>query len=538
MVASLPPGPALAAAALLAATVAGAVAPGPAAADNPLSAIDWLTRTVDQPPTGGDGHGAPPPAGPVPEPRGAVPGLTLETITVTPLDAPTVDALGLLPAERAGLPRDLWGPTPSADLAARLAQLSPDTLPALQQLTLRLLLAELDPPGDAEGRGALFLARLDRLVAFGALDQALSLIEAAAPAEDPALFARWFDLALLAGDVAPACTALRGAPALAAGHPLEIAARAYCLARGGDWEEAEALLATPEAAHVPEAERTALKRFLDPEADHAPPPPPGTGRAPASPLLWHLLDTLGEAPPTATLPLAFAHADLGPTAGWKARIEAAERLTRAGVMTPNRLLGLYTERAPAASGGVWERVRVIQQLEAALLAENTERLADILPPAWAQMVEAELEVAFADLYAERLLRLELSDEAAALAYRAGLLTDAAAEVAARPGPAPRRAAFAATIAAGQLAPDSPRPSGAMAEAIALGLAEQPDPVLAARLADLGRGQALLEALALLQSGGSEDARAVAEALALLRAAGQEEVARRTAVQILLLDRRG
>ena len=502
----------------------------PAAAQSPLSAIDWLSRNLDQPPVAA----APADPEPAEESRGATSALTSDTITVTPLDAPTVDALGLLPAERAGLPRDLWGAAPSAGLAERLARLTPDTLPALQQLTLRLLLAELDPPGDAEGRGALFLARIDRLAAYGALDQALSLVEAAGPADSPALFARWFDLALLAGDVAPACTALRSAPDLAAEHPLAPAARVYCLARGSAWDEADRLFAEVEAG-LPEAERSALARFLDPEADHAPPPELPGGRAPPSALLWHLLDTLGEAPPTATLPLAFAHADLGPTAGWKARLEAAERLTRAGALTPNRLLGLYTERAPAASGGVWERVRVVQQLEAALLAEDGARIADVLPPAWARMVEAELEVAFAELYAERLLRLDLPAEAAALAFRAGLLTAAAPEIAQR-GPATGRDGFAATIAADRLTADSPHPSGAMAEAIALGLTAPPGS--APRQADLSRGERLLEALTLLQAGGSEDARAVAEALALLRTAGQPKVARAVAVQILLLDRRG
>jgi len=526
-----------------------ALAAPPAPAQSPLSAIDWLSRSVEEasppraqppatphPPPGGDPDAS---AGVLPPPLSRGPrALVPEAITVTPLDAPTVDAVGLLPADRLGLPRDLWGPAPSAELARGMARLTPDMAPALQRLTLALLLAELAPPGDAEGRGALFLARLDRLIAFGALDQALALVEAAGPDQSPALFARWFDAALLAGDPAPACAALRARPELAAEHPLAPAARIYCLARGGEWEAAETLLETPEAGSLPEAERSALARFLDPDADHQPAPALPTARAEPSALLWHLLDALGEAPPTATLPLAFAHADLGPSAGWKARIEAAERLTRAGALTPNRLLGLYTERAPAASGGVWERVRSIQQIEAALLAQDPERMADILPRAWAHMVEAELETAFADIYAERLLRLELPPEAAGMAWRAGLLTDAAAEVAPRRAPASTRDAFLAAIATGRLAPDTPRPSGAMPEAIALALTAAETPRSAARLADSGRGWGLLEALAILQGSGAEDPRAVAEGLELLRAAGQDEVARRAALQILLLDRRG
>ena len=67
-----------------------------------------------------------------------------------------------------------------------------------------------------------------------------------------------------------------------------------------------------------------------------------------------------------TLPLAFAHAELRDTAGWKSQIESAERLARAGVIAPNVLLGLYTERLPAASGGVWDRAAAFQRFESAL----------------------------------------------------------------------------------------------------------------------------------------------------------------------------
>ena len=54
--------------------------------------------------------------------------------------------------------------------------------------------------------------------------------------------------------------------------------------------------------------------------------------------------------------VAFAQADMRDNTGWKAQLEAAERLARNGVLDPNQLLGLYTEEKAAASGGVWDRV--------------------------------------------------------------------------------------------------------------------------------------------------------------------------------------
>lgn len=528
--------------AVLLATAAFLAPAGKAPAQDPLSAIDWLSRSMAATPGG---------TAVQPERPEATPGggsLVAREIGVAMLDAPRLDALGLLPAERAGLPHELWGMTPAAEVAERLARLGPDTLPALQRLALALLLAELAPPRDAGTAASetLLLTRLDRLIAFGALDQALALAEAAGTAT-PALFARWLDLSLLAGDVAPACDALRAAPELSE----DVAARIYCRARGGDWAAADALLAGAEAETLPDGLRAALDRFLDPEADHD--PAPLALGSPPSPLMWQLADALGEAVPTATLPLAYAHADLGPGTGWKAQIEAAERLTRAGALTPNRLLGLYTERAAAASGGVWERVRAVQALEAALLAEDADTVAALLPPLWALMNEAELETAFAELYADRLLRLRLTEgTAATLAWRAGLLAGSEAAHAA-PRITGARDAFLHAVAAGRPGPDwpgsdwagpgwpdtaAPPPGGAIAAAVAEGLRAAPDAATRAALDEARHGEVLLAAMELLQGGGSGDARAVAGALMQLRAAGQEEVARRAALQILLLDRRG
>ncbi|MGY6411186.1 MAG: hypothetical protein ACXIUV_09210 [Alkalilacustris sp.] len=506
-----------------------ALIPGGALAEGaPLSAIDWLSQvTVAPPPLSG-------PGGPL---EGAVP--MPGAISVTSLDGPTTDALGLVPAARVGLPRDLWGMTPAAQLAEALSALEPDTLPALQGLILSLLVAELDPPQDAEGRGALFAARLQRLTAFGALDPALALVEAADPAT-PALFGLWLDLALLAGDAAAPCAALRAEPALSR----DLAARIYCAARAGDWEGAEALLTGPEGAILAPQTRRLLARFLDPEAGETPAGLPMVQRP--TPLMWQIADALGEGWASTQLPLAFAHADLAPSVAWRAQIEAAERLARAGVLTPNRLLGLYTRRAPAASGGVWDRAAAVQRLDAALAmaavpgaAPDTVTAAGAaLLAAWEVMAEAELEGVLAVLMADRLADLTLEGDAAALAWRAGLLAGRSDPP---PPPQPGAAArdgFLAAIAAGSLRPEQPRPPGAMPAAIAEGLTAAPDPDTRAMLEDGRRGELLLGALRLMQGGGRDDPRVVSEALTLLRAAGQEAVARRAALELLLLDRRG
>jgi hypothetical protein len=503
----------------------------PAQAEAPLSAIDWLSQSVLMPaavaPPGEPRTGLGPGGAPLSE------GIALGEISVVPIDAPTPDAVGLLPAERAGLPRDFWGHGPGDRLAAEVRALDTDTLPALRELVLTLLLTEFDPPGDASARGALFLARIDKLLDFGALDQALALIGEVGT-ESPELFRRWFDIALLLGREDDACAALLARTELEPSYP----ARIYCFARTGDWNAAAVTLRSAEAlAFISPEEEEVLARFLDPELFEGAPAAQVLERP--TPLMWRMQEAGGDAAPTRTLPLAFAHADLRGTAGWRAQIEAAERLSRAGALTANRLLGLYTERRPAASGGVWDRVEAIQRLDAALTLGAPDAVAAALPAAWRHMAEAELESVLAELYAERLLRLTLDGPAAALAFRLGLLTADFAQVAERRKPADAQEAFLKALALDRPTDAAPVPGGALAEAIRDGLDGTVPEGPASRLLQDGRpGDAVLAAIGRLGDGAAGDLRALSEGLAVLRAAGLEDFARRTALQMLLLDRRG
>ena len=64
----------------------------------------------------------------------------------------------------------------------------------------------------------------------------------------------------------------------------------------------------------------------------------------------------------------------------------------------------------------------MQKFDAAMTAGDVAAVSAQLPDVWAKMVEAELEVAFAALYAEGLLALPLTGDAAELAFRIGLLS--------------------------------------------------------------------------------------------------------------------
>ncbi len=497
-----------------------ALAAGPAAAEAPLSAIDWLSDSV-----------AVPAAMPAePDDSAAAVGLP-EVITTTPIDGPSWDAAGLLPTSVTGLPRDLWGRSSAEELARLIRAERVDTLPAIQELLYTLLQAELDPPLETEGRGRMFLARIDKLLDLGAIEPAMALLEQAGPTA-PELFRRIFDVALLMGEEDRACETMRDQPEIAPTFP----ARIFCLARSGDWNAAALALRTGEALdYVTEAEADLMSRFLDPELFEEEPPLPQPARP--SPLIWRMFEAIGEPIPTTSLPVAFAHGDLRSNTGWKARLEAAERLARMGAVSANRLLGLYSEGAASASGGVWDRVRAIQTLENALQVGDKQAIAVATERAWQAMAAADLEVTLAELYGPALAGLELPAPAAAVAFQLGLLSGDYESVATAHDPTDRTDAFLRALALGDLAGMTPPDGRATAIAAAFAATDLPEGA-AALVADERLGEALLIAIDEVRLGTLGDLRALESGLATLRLAGLEDIARRAALQMMLLDRRG
>ncbi len=498
----------------------------PIAAQTPMSAIDWLSDSVATP------VAMPPETAPAPQDNTDVTkSAAVDEITVTTLGGPEIDAVGLLPVSVTGLPRDLWGSSNSADLVRLLRAEPAQAMPAMQSLQYLLLLAELDPPFDADGRGRLFLARIDRLLDLGALEQAQALLERAS-SDTPELFRRTFDVGLLTGTEDRACATLRDHADIAPTY----AARIFCLARNGDWDAAALTLGTAEAlGFISEEEDALLARFLDPELFEGEPPLPLPSRV--TPLVFRMREAIGEPIPTAPLPLAFAQADLRTNAGWKSQIEAAERLARTGAIGETRLLGIYTANKPAASGGVWDRVKALQEFDAAIQAHDTEAVATTLPRVWTAMRQAQLEVPFARLYAESLARLALSGTADKLAFRIAMLSPAYEEIAGKHPASDGHDRFLISLAQGEM--EDAVAKTALQRAVRDGfLKKEPPAGFAALLRDGRLGEALLKVPPLLQTGAAGDLQDLSDALALLRQVGLEDIARQTAFQVLLLNRHG
>ncbi|MEH6833937.1 MULTISPECIES: hypothetical protein [Falsihalocynthiibacter] len=488
----------------------------------PLSVIDWLSPTLIAPSVTPNATN-----------RDVTSSATPHAVETTSLDQQTADAVGLLPSSVTGFPLSLWGQSSSVDLARLIVAIPVETLPVLQELTMSLLLAELDPTFDATNKDVLFQTRIDKLLDIGALEQAAALLDRA-NVRTPALFSRSFDIALLTENEDAACDALNQAADLAP----TITARVFCLARTGDWNAAALIFETGVAlGYVSPEEGDVLARFLDPEFADVAPPLPLSVRP--SPLMFRLYAAIGEPIPTTLLPRAFAHTDLTANNGWRARLEAAERLVHSGAVSDNVLLALYTDRTPAASGGVWDRVEAVQRFDTAVNSRDPGAVSSSLPLVWDALKAVQLEGFLAHQYATDLAKFPLSGDTAALVLRLSLLSDdyesAAQTAVAENRVTSKEEAFLVSLAQGK--PELNGLSDSRAIAIHDGFLRStpfsPDDV---EVSGGNLGSAILRAITLFAEGARGDLNNVTRAIAILRSVGLEDIARRASLELMLLER--
>lgn len=490
---------------------------------DPRSAIPWLSRSIEETPE--------PPRASALQTR---PAEDADAITVTTLSEVSRNAAGLLPPDLTGFPRALWGAASAFHVRGVIAGHPAGGVPEARALFRRVLMAEADPPRTSGDRSTVLVARLDRLLEMGALEEAWTLIEQVGPGS-PALFRRWFDAGLLLNRADPPCEALRRNPQLSPTLP----ARVFCLARGGDWNAAEITLSLgQDLGSIPPGQQALLERFLDPELFEEEPHPPLPEVL--TPLDFLMREAVGLPRPPGTMPLAFLARDLDAHAPMRQRIVSGERLVEAGSAAPTRLFAAYRAGEPAASGGVWDRARAVQALNAALIGDARQAFAAALVDADTAFTERGLRVAFAQEYAPRLAARAEADfepETRRRLVELLLLGDepAAARRAAGPSPSPEIAALLA-LAGVRPAPGVVEDARLRAALAAL----EPDaagaPAQGPREDMLARGrvgEAILAALAQIQSGAASDPRSLQTALATLRRAGQEKSARKIALQTLL-----
>lgn len=479
----------------------------------PLSAIDWFKQSLTEKIE-------------APTDPSQIQGVETSIIDVSVLAPATPDSVGLISNAVSGFAPVIWSASKSNVLDDILTDMSIPHVPALSILLARLMLTEAEGP---QGPAGSFLeSRVRTLTRLGDVEPALALLERADPEENPDLFKQWADLKLLHGEDRDLCDVLGDRPNLSPGYDYLV----YCLSRSGDWPTAATTLLAAEVLGELDPEMVLLiTRYLDPEIFEGVPVEFETDQD-LTPLQFRLLEGVGAPWPTDSLPLAFAHSDLRGHVGWRAQISAAERLARTGAVSENRLLGIYSANAPAASGGVFDRVADIQALDDALGATDTSAVAKALAASWNSFDDVGLRFVLANLYGDRLSQLNWeSPEIAALAHELAMLSRTYQGVANRHWPTNHRQAFLDAIAIGPVATTTYE--GVIPDAIRSGFSKSPSLRYTNLLARNADGEALLMAISSVAAGRDSFPSDIADAIAVFRVLGLSETARQFSLQLML-----
>ena len=494
-------------------------------AQAPLSAIDWLTESLSNPPDQTEKPIATPI---IPEP--------IQEVFITDgVTGGSPDSIGLLSPTVTGFSANLWGGAATRDIARHIRTFPVQGYPEAQNVFRRILLAQANPPFDVTAQGQVLLARLEKLYEIGALDAAEALVQQV-QVFTPALFEQSFRVAILTDRTADICRLLAERPALSS----DLSSRTYCLARGGDWNAAAMTVSLGASiGAVDPAREEMLIRYLDPELFEGEPDP--VAPTPMNTMDYVLREALLLPRPSGTLPLAYLYRDIGLRSALRARIEASERLVRAGSLPGSLLFNAYRTGTPASSGGVWERSNAVQRLDAALKTGEDSLISDAIAFAASELSKVDLLVAFAEEYADKFSELEYNpsyQETAGLIWDLLHLADIAAYGWNDDAAVTERQVLSHKIVAKEDLSDITT-DDLVAQAMIEGLSEVPPTALAARdlikmLEGGNQGLAIIGALRLLAQGSDTDPENLRTAIYVLRAAGQETAARKIAIQILLL----
>ena len=375
----------------------------PLVAQPPLSAIDWLSKENNK----------------FQRSILEVKNIDVEKtneINVSTLNPNEYQAEGLLPIYVTGIPTTIWRNSSFDDLEYSFRTMPTFTYSPIQELVYSLLLAEARPPLNEPSRYAFLEVRLEKLLNYGAVDPAIALIERASPVPDR-MIPLLFDISLLSSNNFPICD-----PVFQNTDNRDLQAELiYCYARKGDWLTAHLILKTKEVlGDLSAHEVSLLDRYLEVDFNvdiNALLPPPET----ITPLEFRLYEAIGEPIPAEYLPIQYSQSDLSGENGWRAQVIAAERLSLTGAIPENQILGVYTNHSPGVSGGMWDRVKVVNNLEAAL--ENNENFEEYFQDAWEIFKQTNQLTVFAKLFGLRVFEENLSAKSKKIAANLLLLTN-------------------------------------------------------------------------------------------------------------------
>jgi hypothetical protein len=250
---------------------------------------------------------------------------------------------------------------------------------------------------------------------------------------------------------------------------------------------------------------------------------------------FRLYEAIGEPLPPSNLPRQFAVSDLSGDHGWKAQLEAAERLKISGALADNRFLGIFTARQPPASGGIWDRVTLIQKMDNAVRDSSIILATEALHELKESQNFAILAGPASRLFSRELVKLQLDIPEMTLAYKLALLSPEYEAVAYQLKSTSGLYEIEIATALGNFT--NFKPKTALEETIYKGFVKPRIPYAIKTLLEQGKlGEVILTAILQFYKGETGDLQDMMDALSTLRLIGLEDTTRRAVLHHLIVNR--
>ena len=365
-------------------------------ADDPMSAIDWLEKKINDPPEFFT----------YPSEIEKSDDNEIEKIVLPNISK---NSIGIYPSIKIGINSDIWKNSNELEISALLRKIRISDLYYLNRLLKRILLIESDPPiivVDKKFSGTLFLReRILKLIQMGALDDAEALILEADPTFDPNLIDLWSEVSFLTYRFERFCNAILNGYH----NSLDPAYKIICLARSGDWNAAALSLATYSSINEIDSDHEKLLiNYLDHEAELEIINKDKCKEEKS--VIIYLCNFSNVNMQFPNYGVKFLYNNLGRGKSIRSRIVASEELVKSGALNPNILFSTYKIKQPSTSGGVWARAKFIQELDIIIQHDlnNYQYLSNHLNIVIDEFLKNKLLTAFAISYGKKL-RLNISN---------------------------------------------------------------------------------------------------------------------------------
>ena len=317
------------------------------------------------------------------------------------------NSFGVIPSKIAGINSDIWQGIDEQTLFHEVKSLPDLHFHAAQTFLKRILISETNPPiptvKDNLGGKLYLIAKLDKLIKIGALEEAETIINQVVPI-DHVLFKRLAKISFLTGRLGYMCKKLKEKPTLSR----DLAIRVICLSRHNDWDAAALILSSAASLNLLDDNREALLiDYLDPSLVIQ--NRPKLNNTNFEEIDFYLSNSAKTFKPRLTDSVKYRYFVLINESDPMTKISAAEDLAVKKSINVSTLFDTYRNIKITHSNGLWRRVIAVKNLDQALQRNNEQAVGLALERLIDKMFNENLLFALAPEYYAELASISINE---------------------------------------------------------------------------------------------------------------------------------